>query len=176
MASNVEPQSLNPEARLEQANMLSKMSLRAGAVAGFAGALGVIAIVTIAIVISGRDLFTAPRLIASVLYGDMVTGFFPVIVGTGIHLVTGTLLGVGFAFVMPSVYRTMWMVAGLMYGMVAWAAATLVMLPLVAPLLSQEAESHFMLLVAHMMFGFIIGMAGSTYGMLWKAPGENSEA
>ncbi len=139
---------------------------RAGMIAGFAGALAVIAVVTAVVVAVGEGLFTAPRVIASAIYGNMVTGFLPVVVGTLIHLVTGTLLGAGFAQVMPRVYRTLWMVAGIFYGIAAWIVSSVVVLPIIAPAVLSEAN-YAVLLMAHIAYGAILGALAATYGLWW---------
>ncbi len=155
---------------MDSANMHGRLPRRVGAIAGLAGSLGIIAVITAVIVATGNSLFTAPRMIASVVFGSSVTGVLPVIVGTVIHLFTGTALGFIFAALMPPIYRTMWMVAGLIYGMIAFAVSTLVVLPLVSQMLTSSADNVFVLLVAHMVYGFILGIAGSTYGLWWELP------
>ncbi len=155
---------------VQAANMQGSLPRRVGAIAGFAGSLGIIAIVTFIVALTGNDLFTAPRIIASVIYGENVSGFFPVVIGTGIHLVTGTVLGFIFAAIMPRIYRTMWMVAGLMFGFVAFIASALIVLPVIDPVVMTSSANYFVLLVAHMVYGFILGIAGSTYGLWWDLP------
>ncbi len=155
---------------IDEANMHGRLPRRVGAIAGLVGSLGIIAVITAIIVATGNGLFTAPRIIASVVFGENVTGALPVIVGTVIHLFTGTALGFIFAALMPPIYRTMWMVAGLIYGMLAFAVSTLVVLPIISQMLTSSADNVFVLLVAHMVYGFILGIAGSTYGLWWKLP------
>lgn len=155
---------------VEANNMQGSLSRRAGAFAGFVGAIGIIAVVTIIVVATGNGLFTAPRLIAGVIYGENVSGLMPVVVGTGIHLVMGTVLGYIFAAIMPNIYRIMWMVAGLIYGLIAFAASALVILPIVDPGMVDGSANYFVLLVAHVVYGFVLGIAGATHGMFWELP------
>ena len=155
---------------MDSANMHGRLPRRVGAVAGLIGSIGIIAVVTAVIVATGNGLFTAPRMIASVVFGANVMGIMPIIVGTLIHLFTGTALGFIFAALMPPIYRTMWMVAGLIYGMIAFAVSTLVVLPLVSQMLTSSADNVFVLLIAHMVYGFILGITGSTYGLWWELP------
>lgn len=160
----------NPETRIDARNMRGSLPRRVGAVAGFAGSLGIIVVVTILVVATGNDLFTAPLVIASVLYGEQISGFVPVLVGTSIHLLTGTLLGFGFAAIMPGIHRTMWMVAGLIYGMGAFVVSSLVVLPLINPVVMTNETNAFVFLLAHVVYGFILGIAGSTHGLWWDLP------
>lgn len=155
---------------VESQNMRGALPRRVGALSGFVGSLGIIAIVTLIVAITGNDLFTAPRVIASVIYGEEVSGFFPVVVGTGIHLITGTVLGLVFAIIMPPIYRTMWMVAGLIFGFLAFIVSALVVLPLIDPVVMASEANYFVLLVAHMVYGFALGIVGSTYGLWWDLP------
>jgi hypothetical protein len=166
----VETKSKTSQAWIEENNMIGNLSRRAGAFAGFVGAVGIIAVVTVIVVLTGNSLFTAPRMIAGVIFGENVSGFMPVVIGTGIHLITGTVLGYIFAAVMPNIYRTMWMVAGLIYGLVAFAASALVVLPIVDPIMVEGTANYFVLLVAHVVYGFILGIAGATHGMWWELP------
>jgi len=152
------------------ANMRGRLPRRVGALAGLVGSVAIIAVITAVIVATGNGLFTAPRVIASVVFGANVSGVLPVIVGTIIHLFTGTALGFIFAAIMPPIYRTMWMVAGLIYGMLAFAVSTMVVLPLITQMATNTADNVFVLLIAHMVYGFILGIAGSTYGLWWKLP------
>lgn len=164
---------ISPMDRIDVENMRGQLSLREGAFSGFVGALGIILVVTAIIVSNGYSWFLAPRLIASAIYGSEVMGFMPILLGTAIHLVTGTLLGVAFAFVMPPIYRTMWMVAGLIFGIAAWGASTLLILPIIAPGMLDVAggtADRGVLLIAHVVYGFILGMAGATNGMWWQLP------
>ncbi|MEL6148503.1 MAG: hypothetical protein AAFV33_04485 [Chloroflexota bacterium] len=160
----------NPETRIDVRNMRGSLPRRVGAISGLAGSLGIMVVVTILVVATGNDLFTAPLVIASVLYGEPITGFVPVLVGTGVHLLTGTVLGFIFAAVMPGIHRTMWMVAGLIYGMGAFVVSSLIVLPLINPVVMTDQTNAFVFLLAHVIYGFILGIVGSTHGIWWDLP------
>jgi hypothetical protein len=116
------------------ANYESKLPVRAGLLAGLAGALSIMVVVAAILVLSGQDIWTAARLIAVVVYGpDAATATAPIAVGTLIHLLTGSTLGAIFAWVLPCMPRNIWVVAGLLYGIVAWIVSTFIVLPIVAP-------------------------------------------
>jgi hypothetical protein len=144
-----------------------RLPIRVGAVSGLVGATGIIAIVTVILLVNGVELFAAPRLIASVMYGADTTGVMPVIVGTLIHLVTGTALGAVFALLMPAIHRIFWMVGGMIYGIGAFMVSALVILPLFTPDSLAAQTSVGILLIAHVIYGFILGVLGGTYGWFW---------
>lgn len=144
-----------------------KLPLSLGGVIGFVGALVIIAVVTVILVANGIALFTAPNIIASVLMGEGASGLFAVTLGTTIHLVVGTGLGIVFALLMPPIYRVMWIVAGMVYGMLAFMFSALVVLPFFTPGYDAAANTVGVLLIAHVMYGFVLGVLGGTYGMYW---------
>ncbi len=161
------------QAKTAQADIVARgmqgqrLPRRVGAISGFVGALVIIGVVTIILMANGVDLFTAPRIIASVMLGEGASGPLAIMLGTVIHLVVGTGLGFIFAAVMPPIYRVMWIVAGMIYGVVAFMFSALVVLPLFAPGYSAASETIGILLTAHVMYGFVLGVLGGTYGMFW---------
>lgn len=152
-------------------NYTTTMPARAGLMAGIAGSLSIMLVVAVLLVLSGQDIFTAARLIAATVYGsEAATGFLPVLIGTSIHLVTGGVLGTIFAAVIPRAPRNFWIMAGLIYGMGAWLVSTFVILPIIAsPMVLGEANVS-VLLIAHVIYGLILGAAGASYGLLWDLP------
>jgi hypothetical protein len=158
------------QTRLAAENMAGALPRRVGAVAGLFGSIGIVIAITAVIVATGNGLFTAPRVIASVIFGSNMTGVFPVIAGTIINLVLGTVLGYVFAVIMPPIHRTMWMVAGLLYGILAFIGSSVILLPILAPDVMADSVNWFVLLLGNMVYGFILGVAGSTYGIWWKVP------
>jgi len=145
-----------------------KLPIRIGALSGFVGALAIIVVVTALLLANGVELFAAPRLIASVMIGaDNMGGPLPVFLGTVVHLVTGTVLGVVFALVMPPIYRVFWIVGGMIYGIGAFLFSALVVLPFFTPDVMAAQTSVGVLLTAHVVYGFILGTLGGTYGMFW---------
>ena len=144
----------------------SKLSLRAGILAGLVGSVAVIIVVTAAVLTAGEDIWIAPRTIASVFFGDnAMTGFFPVIVGTIMHFVTGALEGAIFALILPRLPRAFWIVAGLIYGVAAWVVASFALLPEIAPIMTSIEGYGSVLLIGHVAFGLVLGLFGATYGL-----------
>ncbi len=152
-------------------NYESKLTVLAGITAGVFGSLSIMVVVAGILVLGGRDIFTAARLIATVVYGpDAAVGIAPIIVGTVIHLITGGGLGAIFAIVVPRLPRAFWMVAGLVYGLAAWLASTFIILPVIAPPMIAADANINVLLFAHVVYGFVIGIAGTGYGLWWRLP------
>jgi hypothetical protein len=141
-------------------NYESRFPVLAGLLAGLGGSLSIMVIVTSILLLSGNDIWRAVRLIATSVYGpEAGSGFTPILMGTILHLVTGTLLGALFAQIMPRGPRGMFIMAGIAYGMVA-----------VAPLPVANDVNISVLLIAHISYGFKLGLAGAGYGMWWKLP------
>jgi hypothetical protein len=153
------------------ANYESKLPVRAGLLAGLLGALSIMVVVAALLVLSGRDIWAAARLIAVVVYGpDAVVGLAPIVVGTIIHLLTGSTLGAVFAWVLPCLPRNIWVVAGLVYGIAAWLVSTFIVLPVVAPPMIAADANVNVLLLAHVIYGLALGVAGATYNLWWALP------
>lgn len=152
-------------------NYESRLPIFAGLLAGVAGALSIMVVVTAILVISGNDVWTAARLIATFVYGPEASiGVIPIMVGTIIHLITGAVLGAAFAGFPPCLPRNIWIVAGLIYGLGAWAVSTFIILPVVAPPMIATSANIAVLAIAHVIYGFTLGMAGATYDLLWTVP------
>ncbi len=152
-------------------NYESRLPIFAGLLAGVAGALSIMVVVTAIVVLSGNDIWTAARLIAAFVYGpDASIGVVPIVVGTIIHLITGGVLGAAFAALLPCLPRNFWIVAGLIYGIGAWAVSTFIILPAVAPPMIASSANIAVLAIAHVIYGFTLGIAGATYGLLWTVP------
>src|SRR5688500_1938805 len=98
-------------------NYESRFPVQAGLLAGLGGSLSIMVIVTSILLLSGNDIWTAVRLIATSVYGpEAGNGLTPILVGTILHLVTGTLLGAIFARIMPRGPRGMFIMAGIAYS------------------------------------------------------------
>jgi hypothetical protein len=152
-------------------NYESKMSIRVGLIAGVAGSLSIMVVVTAILIVTGSDVWTAARLIASVVYGpDAAEGIAPIIVGTLIHLVTGGALGAIFGGLVPCVPRGFWVIIGLMYGIAAWLVSTFVVLPIIAPPMIEADTNIYVLLFAHVLYGLVLGIAGASYKLWWRLP------
>ena len=152
-------------------NYESKLSVRAGLIAGIAGSLSIMVVVAGILVLNGRDIFAAARLIATVVYGpDAAFGVAPIIVGTLVHLITGGTFGAVLARFIPCLPRAFWIVVGLMYGIVVWLISSFIILPVVAPPMIAADANNNILLLAHVVYGLVLGVAGATYQLWWNLP------
>lgn len=150
---------------------------QAGLLAGLSGSLSIIVIVTGILLLSGNDIWTVVRLIATSVYGpEAGSGFAPIVVGTILHVATGTILGAIFAHIVPQGPRGMFIMAGIVYGVAAWSVSTFIILPIVAPLLVATDVNISVLLIAHIIYGFTLGLAGAGYGLWWKLPASVTSA
>ncbi|RMF80426.1 MAG: hypothetical protein D6737_08055 [Chloroflexi bacterium] len=153
-------------------NYESDLSLQGGIIGGLIGAVAVIAVVTVLIVSTGEELFIAPRTIASVFFRENAfTGTLPIIVGTVLHIFIGATEGAIFAMITPRLPRPFWIVAGIVFGIASWLVASFVLVPLVAPLMSSTAGYLNILLLGHLAYGFVLGLAGALYGTQLKSGG-----
>ena len=148
-----------------------KIPIRAGVVAGLFGALSIIVVVTAILLFNGKDIGMAARLIATTVYGsDAMVGFMPIIIGTIIHLVMGSLLGAIFARLIPRMPRAIWILAGIGFGTAAFVISTFIVLPLIAqPMIAEDANKSI-LLIAHMIYGAVLGLGGAGYQLWWHLP------
>jgi hypothetical protein len=159
------------EANALPENYEVELPVRAGLMAGVAGSLSIMVVVAGILVLDGRDIFTAARLIATVVYGpEAAVGVIPIVIGTVIHLIMGGLLGAIFAWTLPRMPRGFWIVAGLIYGIGAWTVSSFIVLPVIAPPMIAADTNIHVLLIAHVAYGFIIGSAGASYGLWWRLP------
>jgi hypothetical protein len=143
----------------------------AGLIAGLAGSIAIIVVITGVLLVTGRDIGTAARLIATFVYGpDPGTGVGPIIVGTVLHLLTGAVFGAIFARVVPSLPRSVFIIAGLIYGILTWFVSSYAILPIVAPLMVAADVNVGVLLIAHVVYGFTLGIVAATYGLWWRIP------
>lgn len=152
-------------------NYLIKLPARVGLIIGFVGSLSIMVVVAAILVLNGRDIFEAARLIATVVYGpDVAEGVAPILIGTAVHLTTGTIFGAIFAHLMPRLPRGFMIVAALMYALGVWLISSFVILPIVAPPMIAADANKSILLIAHVVYGIVLGAAGGTYRLLWRLP------
>jgi hypothetical protein len=148
-----------------------KLPIRVGLLIGFVGSLGIMVVVATILVLNGRDIFEAARLIATVVYGpDAAEGAAPILIGTVVHLATGAIFGAIFACLMPCLPRGFMIVAALMYALGVWLMSSFVILPIVAPPMIAADANKSILLIAHVVYGIVLGAAGGTYQLLWRLP------
>ncbi|MEO1165653.1 MAG: hypothetical protein AAFV98_17840 [Chloroflexota bacterium] len=146
-------------------NYFSTVSLRTGAIAGIIGSLTIMLFLAMLTVSATMDLWFAPRFISSALIGESAwTGTFPIILGTVVHLLVGSLYGVIFAFAMPRMPRAFWFVAGIIYGVGLWAIAAYTLPALAQTDMMSDQLYTNALVVSHIVFGITLGIAGSFFG------------
>lgn len=142
-----------------------------GMAAGFIASLGIMVVVTAILMLTGDDILKAARLIASAVYGgDASSGWSPIVVGTLLHLITGTFFGAVFALFVPPLPANIYVVAGLIYGILTGALMTFVVVPVVAPLMVATRVNVAMLIFAHLIYGFVLGIAAGVIELVWGQP------
>ena len=101
----------------------------------------------------GMGFFDPLRLIASVLLGTAaLSGTGPVGVGLAVHMMTGAVLGAVYGLAVEPRLNSYYV--GLVYGVLVWIAATLV-LALFAPIFT-ERMPHGLFAMAHVVYGLAL--------------------
>jgi len=155
----------------DPANYFSELSVRFGVFAGLIGSVVIIAIITGLTLGSGQDIWLSPRVIASVFLGEgAFTGILPIILGTIVHFISGAVYGAVFAYIVPRLPRGFWVVAGLLYGLIIWGIASIVLRPFIQPINISSIAYFTVLLFSHIVFGLILGTAGSLHGYRDSGP------
>lgn len=157
-----------PEKPGVPANYVARLSVAYGIIFGQVGAIFIMGVIALLTLTGGEDLERSPRIIASVFLGkNAATGLLPVVLGTVIHLMSGAMYGAIFAVVMSrlSVPRPIWILVGLLYGVVIWIIAA-VGLPVLVQTLDVNPITYFsVLLISHVLFGLTLGFAGAFHGL-----------
>lgn len=159
--------------------LLTKIEI-GGAIAGLVGGVTMAVVGAILAIAVGDDLWKAPKLIATFVFGLSALaepGFSaaPVIVGSLIHLLLSALFGALFgslscrAWKMPLDYGAP-VVLGFVYGLAIWLVAYFIVLPLVNPLLLEIYAPSF--LIQNMVYGLMVGMI---YSAVRSAPAISFE-
>jgi len=145
---------------------LSKLPVRLGAVFGVMGSFLIMAVIALLTLSTGEDIWRSPRIIASLFMGEAAnTGVLPIIIGTIIHLILGASFGAIFARIVPKLPRPIWIVAGILFGLALWAGAAY-LLPLFVDTGDISSANYFGgLLIANVVFGINLGLAGALYGL-----------
>lgn len=102
----------------------------------------------------------------------------PAVLGLSIHMMTGALFGIGFAFLARRLPRTLLVPAGAMYGLAVFVVSAFVGLPVAAKITgSGDVISDMASMVGwatfaveHMMFGLVLG------AVAWRAAPTDSPA
>ena len=137
-----------------------------GALAGLGGGLAMAIVAAMLSLSLGQDLWHEPKVIASLLFGSGAIaqpGFVagPALVGSLIHMLMSALLGALFGIVtrrvlhLTSDFGTPLM-AGVIYGLLIWAAAYFVVVPVFAPQLAEIYAPSF--IVQHLVYGAVTGL------------------
>ena len=90
----------------------------------------------------------------------------PAVLGLLIHMMTGAMFGIGFAFLARRLPRTVLIPAGAMYGLAVFVVSAFVGLPVAAKITGSGATISDMasmvgwatFAVEHMMFGLVLGV------------------
>lgn len=137
-----------------------------GTIAGLGGGLAMALVGALISSSVGGDVWRESKEIATVVYGQaalMRPGFNAevVLVGTLLHFLTAALLGAIFGILTRRVLRLTTdfgtpVLAGLIYGMLIWALAYFVVLPLSNPALLDTYAPSF--IVQHIVYGMVTGL------------------
>lgn len=148
------------------ANYFSDLPVRTGIIAGMIGSVAIIVVIGLLAVAAGQDPMLSPRIISSVILGEgAFSGFLPIIVGTIMHFGAGAIYGAIFAFAVPRMPRGFWFVAALVFSMLIWGIAAVV-LPIIAntpPELTTIQYTNAQI-VSHLTYGITLGFAAAFFG------------
>jgi hypothetical protein len=143
-----------------------KLPVHIGIVAGLFGSLAIIAIIAVLTRVANMDIWFSPRTIASVLFRESAAaGLAPIIVGTLIHFASGAAYGALFARLSPRLPAAFWIVAGLIFGVGIWVVAILALPLAIVPVGVDPREYFDVLLISHLLYGLVLGIAGTLYGL-----------
>lgn len=147
-------------------NYFSDLPLRTGIIAGIVGSVGIIVVIGLLALATGRDPFLSPQVISSVILGASAFdgGILPTIVGTIMHFGAGAIYGAIFALVVPKMPRGFWFVAGLVYAMLIWGIAALALPLLLPPNEIPPLDYTNAQIVSHLTYGITLGVAGAYFG------------
>ncbi|MCL4545981.1 MAG: hypothetical protein M1118_15545 [Chloroflexi bacterium] len=131
-----------------------------GVIAGLIGGAVMWVLMTLVCAIVGPSLWAFPKWVADAVYGDSWLGFDlqEVLTGTLIHLAVAASLGLLFSVILvPFLPELRFMlIAGLVWGLIAWVVLTLIALNGVDPVMAQEVPNVAWFLM-HIIFGLIVG-------------------
>lgn len=157
--------------RRMQERRLTDIPGLSGAIAGLGGGLAMIVVAAMLSVALGFDMWREPREIAAPIFGLVTANdTLAVMVGTLLHFLMSALLGSIFEIVSLKVLRLptdygVSAVSGLIYGLVLWAGAYFVVLPLLNPVLLGTYAPSFV--IQNLVYGVVTGVL---YGMLRPTP------
>ncbi|MEL6526680.1 MAG: DUF6789 family protein [Chloroflexota bacterium] len=155
------------------ANYFSDLPVRTGVIAGMVGSVAIIVVIGLLAVLSGQDPMLSPRIISSVILGEgAFTGPLPIIVGTAMHFAAGAAYGAIFAFAVPRMPRGFWFVAALVFSMLIWGIAA-VLLPILAntpPELTTIQYTNAQI-ISHLTYGITLGFAAAFFGNVTSETG-----
>lgn len=142
---------------------------RGGVVGGLAGGIILAMFMMIVTGLKGVGLLRPLYLVAATFHSQwaMVKGveIFPILVGLMFHMMNSAIFGLIFALVLGAILRersavvTMWVVGGVVWGLILFIVNQYVILPLVDPAMAMGAATVlFWWIVAHLMYGFVLGV------------------
>jgi hypothetical protein len=150
-----------------------------GAVAGFLAGVVMIMLSPLLSWLTGIGIWEPPKLIAATVLDPSVVqtpGFVlaPVVIGTGLHMLISTVLGLIFGLVFHRVLHLTTdfgtaLLIGLCYGLAIFFLAYVVILPVVNPLLGNSWLAPF--IAQNMVFGICLG---GFYTLLRPQPYTNT--
>lgn len=152
-------------------NYFSKLPLTYGAFAGLMGSFAIMAVVAVMALAAGTDIFLSPRIIASAVMGaNAETGVLAIIVGTIIHLISGTVYGAIFAAIVPRIPRGFYFVAGILFGVAIWAIAAIGLPFFISDEIGGVSDVAYfnVLIIAHVSYGIFLGTAGALHGYIGR--------
>lgn len=147
-----------------------------GAIAGLGGGATMIVVAAMLSVATGQDMWREPREIAAPFFGSVASGAAAVMLGTVLHFLTSGLLGAAFGILsrrvlrLPSDYGVP-VLGGMLYGLLIWALAYFVVVPVLNPALLDSYGPSFV--IQHLVYGMVTGLL---YSQLRPAPYHSTSA
>lgn len=141
-----------------------------GAIAGLGGGAAMMVVAAMLSVATGQDMWREPREIAAPFLGGVANGAAAVLLGTILHFLTSGLLGAAFGILsrrvlrLPSDYGVP-VLGGMLYGLLIWALAYFVVVPVLNPALLDTYGPSFV--IQHLVYGMVTGLL---YSQLRPAP------
>lgn len=119
-----------------------------------AGILGTVAMTLLLIVVPSKEMpiMNIPGMLATALH-------VPLFVGWLAHLVIGAILASGYAFLFATGPAFPGWVKGLLYGLIPWVIAMMLVFPLLGqPAFGGSMSMTISTLVAHLLYGAVVGL------------------
>lgn len=141
----------------------AKYAVMGGAVAGIAAGALLTATMTVMSAVTGHDIWSEMKGAAAPILGAEAIGpgfsFLPVMVGLASHLLVSMLWGIGFGFLAYHLDRRTTLVAGGLYGVLAWLGISYLVLPAVGLSAIVSEAPTLRSVVYHVFFGLSMAVA-----------------